>query len=303
MRPGRWHTIGHTAPLHAQREYGLPGHWSGNSYVIIYRDIWWRQTPRTKLARLAALAARKDALGFLVESGELEQGLLNAVYPEQDGWSARHVLLRQAALAAGYAFCTALDGLPVEPHFIRALGVLERLDRAAWPDHIRIKPPEGYVHYALDPAGYAVAARAWRDVAGGQQAARAVVGVRGIGTSLSAAVAVALGPARPLTVRPRGRSGDRHIPIDPALDARVRSWLRDGSDVPVVDEGPGATRRQGILQAVARSTRWITATRCVCPVLPTGIGPGRCGRRARAERWCAGGARAAVRGRHRRGCG
>lgn len=210
--------------------------------MIVYRDIRWREPSQTKLARLGALAAEKDALGFLVECGELEQGLLDAVSPEQDGWSLRHARLRQAALAAGCAFCAALDGQPVEPYLTRARGLLARLDRDAWPDSIWITPPEGYVHYALDPAGYVTAARGWRDMTGRQLAARAiVVGVRSIGTSLSAAVAAALGTTRTLTVRPRGRSGCRHISAEPALEARLRSWLRDGSDVLVVDEGPGAT--------------------------------------------------------------
>jgi hypothetical protein len=226
----------------AGQEHDLLEVGSGGEPVIVYRDIRRKETPPAKLARLAVLAARKDALGFLVEIGELEQGLLDAAYPQQDDWSAQDAMLRAAALAAGRAFCAAIDGRPVEPGLAHALSLLKVLDDSAWPRTIWITPPEGYVHYALDPAGYVAAAAAYRDRAGQRAAARAgVVGVRSIGTSLSAAVAALLGTERTLTVRPRGRTGARHIAAGPALEARMRSWLRDGADVLVVDEGPGAT--------------------------------------------------------------
>src|SRR5690606_30974717 len=100
----------------------------------------------------------------------------------------------------------------------------------------------GYVHYAVDPAGYAAAAAAYARQAGADRAARAlVVGIRSIGTSLSAAVAAALGTEARIVVRPRGPVGARRVVATRALVAHCLRRLAGGGDVLVVDEGPGAT--------------------------------------------------------------
>src|SRR5690606_1260750 len=93
-----------------------------------------------------------------------------------------------------------------------------------------------------DPAGYALSAAAYRGEAGAGRAASAlVVGVRSIGTSLSAAVAAALHAGPGITIRPRGEPGDRRVAATPALAAHCRGRLAAGGDVLLVDEGPGAT--------------------------------------------------------------
>jgi hypothetical protein len=123
-----------------------------------------------------------------------------------------------------------------------AHGALAAVPRDSVPSRSRIKAPEGYLHYALDPADYAGSARRYAREAGAERAARAVVlGIRSIGTSLSAVAAAALGTDRTVTLRPRGPSGGRWVEVDRNLGARLESWFADGGDVLVVDEGPGST--------------------------------------------------------------
>ncbi len=210
--------------------------------MIIYREAHRDERTPAKLQRLQALLRRGDPLALLVELGELEQGVLDALYPCRDGWGAIDRQLRRATLSAARAFLARREGQPLQSHRRSIERALARLQALPLPPAIRIFPPEGYVHYALDPAAYAGAASCYRDDAGAARAARAlVVGVRSIGTSLSAVVAAAVGARRTITVRPRGSTGGRHVAADDALLACVRRALARGSDVLVVDEGPGAT--------------------------------------------------------------
>jgi hypothetical protein len=100
-----------------------------------------------------------------------------------------------------------------------------------------LRRPEGYAYYALDPEAYAARARTLPVAS----ASVTVLGVRSIGTSLSAVVAAVLrqrGPeVRRITVRPHGHPWNREIGADdPALEV-----LREGrtGELVIVDEGPG----------------------------------------------------------------
>jgi hypothetical protein len=113
----------------------------------------------------------------------------------------------------------------------------ELVMRLSLPERLELKCAEGFAFYALEPAAYARAAarlRGPRDVC--------VVGVRTIGTSLSAIVRASLVhsgvPARRLTVRPSGHPWARVLELGPA----EREFVERGApacDFVVVDEGPG----------------------------------------------------------------
>src|SRR5581483_1299155 len=210
-----------------------------------YREAYRDERTPAKLQRLQALLRRGSLLALLVELGELEQGVLDTLYPSRDGWGPIDQELRRALLSAAQAFLAARDapdGRAPQPYLQCVQCALAGLQCLPLPPTIRIFPPEGYVHYALDPAGYAQAAARYRQDVGAGQAARAlVVGVRSVGTSLSAVVAAAIGTRRTITIRPRGSTGRRRIAADPALLACVRRALAGDGDVLVVDEGPGAT--------------------------------------------------------------
>jgi hypothetical protein len=70
-----------------------------------------------------------------------------------------------------------------------------------------------------------------------------VIGLRGIGASLSAVVTAELEaagrPVESLTLRPRGDPFDRKIRLNPTLSALLSRRVREGGSFLIVDEGPG----------------------------------------------------------------
>jgi hypothetical protein len=103
------------------------------------------------------------------------------------------------------------------------------------PTRLGLKRPEGYAYYALDPAAYA---RATAELAT-RTARLSIIGVRSIGTSLSAVACAAArssgAEAERTTVRPEGHAWERRCSFRAAeLEARLAD-----ADYLVVDEGPG----------------------------------------------------------------
>ncbi|MBI3967522.1 MAG: hypothetical protein HY329_17945 [Chloroflexi bacterium] len=207
----------------------------------VYRDGHRFEQVEVQLVRLDRLARDGAAMALLVELGELEQGILDATHPTADGWSELERDLRLTSLTAGAAFVADWSGRSASFNLTHARRLIGALRAHELPALVAVKPPEGYVHYALDPGGYAAAARAYVAAVGPRQARRSVVvGVRSIGTSLSAVVAATVGSERSLTIRPRGEAGERHVVADRDLCSLLVDWTT-ARDVLVVDEGPGAT--------------------------------------------------------------
>jgi hypothetical protein len=210
--------------------------------LISFRDAWRDANAAAELDVLDRLARSGDAVSLLVQAGEVEQAVLDALHRDRDGWGAANRSLRALTLAAANAFLASSAGCAPDVALARAREALASVPRDGLPARIRIKAPEGYLHYALDPAAYADSARRYAREAGAERAARAVVlGIRSIGTSLSAVAAAALGTDRTVTLRPRGPSGGRQVEVGRELGARLESWFADGADVLVADEGPGST--------------------------------------------------------------
>ncbi len=100
-----------------------------------------------------------------------------------------------------------------------------------------VKLPEGYAFYLLYPEQYALAALEWLRVHGEEREWPAlVVGIRTIGTSLSAMVTAVLMAhgrhVRRVTVRPEGHASVRTVELPPGV-------IEPGALALVVDEGPG----------------------------------------------------------------
>lgn len=174
-----------------------------------------------RLGRASASAREAPGLGLLLLSAELETAL------EDLSWPARHVVCRFTdACAIAWWQRRALD---IE-HWQQALEAL------ALPARMALKRPEGYAYYALDPAAYARAALALAPLGG----ELVIVGVRSVGTSLSAVACAAVqaggGDARRWTVRPDGHAWDRRCCFD---NGAASGLIRDGAQYLVVDEGPG----------------------------------------------------------------
>lgn len=161
---------------------------------------------------------------LLIEAGQLEQALADRL--GNDPLMQRVMTVTDLAANAflGYA-----DLEPIQ----KALAEIELP-----PDlTVRVKEPEGFAFYALYPEQYAEAARRWiHDHADSGAKCAAVIGIRSIGTSLSAMVARVLVKAgwsvRRLTVRPMGHPYARRAEIS-------REAVRGAGFGLVVDEGPG----------------------------------------------------------------
>lgn len=209
-----------------------------------FRDLARRRDTRDLVARARRHAEGGRALALLLLAGRIEQAGVDHLAADRDGWGPPEARLRAATCAAAGAWLAA-EGLggdgPVEPLLRRAAVLLEAATPGL-PATLETRVPEGFVHYGLDPAVYAAAARSHARAAGPERAGRSmVVGIRSIGTTLGAVVAAALGDPPSATVRPRGPIGARRIVVAEPLARCVLRAVAGGGEILVVDEGPGAT--------------------------------------------------------------
>ena len=169
------------------------------------------------------LSARGELLDCLIEAGELEAAIADAEPATGEGAAA----LLTDALAN--EVCTGnRDQDPAQ--LARRIGT---------PQLISISPPEGFTYYALHPLDFA---RVVEQISPDPKAC-AVIGIRSIGTTLSAMAAAGLKadgrPTTRITVRPTGHPYARNT----QFTAKQTRWIREQISVPaqflIVDEGPG----------------------------------------------------------------
>jgi hypothetical protein len=197
---------------------------------------------------------RPAALRALVErAGELEQALFDApdaLGPPGAPRTRALAGLRRAVRWIGTAFEHSYDRAPELSHgaLVRARAALVRL--AHLRGTVSVTVPEGFAFRALFPESYRLAALRWADEHA--ESARRdvlVVGIRSIGTTLSAVVAESLRArrfwVRRRTVRPDGEPFSRRL--DCALP-RAAFGI-------VVDEGPGLSGSSmlAVAEAMARA--------------------------------------------------
>jgi hypothetical protein len=114
-----------------------------------------------------------------------------------------------------------------------------RLHSIPVPEELRVSPPEGFAYYALHPMDFAKLA----DHVAEQSGSAAIIGIRSIGTTLSAIVLAAFQRKRlsadRITVRPQGHPYDRVTRFTAEQIRWLETRLAAGSRFLVVDEGPG----------------------------------------------------------------
>lgn len=212
------------------------GHWN----LLVFRDgkrVFDAALLLRKLCiqidRLLALsdsrspAFREETVEGLLRAGELECGL-------EDARADRQCIAAVAQVTDRFAEALVEHKRPAFDPAVR-----EEISDLAIPAIITLSPPEGFCYYGLHPLDYAERVSNARF----DGAAAAVVGIRSIGTTLSAVVAAALRargvPAGRITVRPLGHPFDRVVDFS----EQQRDWVRDHAarraSFFIADEGPG----------------------------------------------------------------
>lgn len=184
------------------------------------------------------------ARSVLIQCGQFEQGIMDQ-YEEQNKSliQSRVQTVTDSASTLFYALLfDACRKLPEPRYEIRT--ALDHLQSALQQVQdinnvsLQIKVPEGFEFYTLYPEQYCFAACKWcsHHVSVPPRKKAVVIGLRSIGTSLSALVATTLEvvgwETLRFTVRPRGNPFEREANI-PDID------LTDIAQVLIVDEGPG----------------------------------------------------------------
>ncbi len=184
----------------------------------------------------------EQAIDLLVACGELETAVADAAAPERDAETPLTRALRDAMHAIGSLVHATWLGTEERARRRRdeVRSALAGLDPAGLPPRVRPRVPEGYVFYSLRPEIYLEAARRFAEEVRPRRAV--CLGLRSIGTSLSALVAATLAESGCLvaswTLRPRGHPFARELRLSSALERELREAAQDAF-VLVVDEGPG----------------------------------------------------------------
>ena len=172
---------------------------------------------------------------LLIQLGQLEQGISDTEHCAH----ARKTVERATDLAAE-AFCSAYgrenSSIPAvdSPITLSNLKLLlSSIEPCETP--LTIKIPEGFAFYAVYPEQYCLATIAWHQKQSSPAGNRVlVIGLRSIGTSLSAVVTATLKllnyEVQRITVRPSGPPFEREVEFSVQTDAQFAL---------VVDEGPG----------------------------------------------------------------
>ncbi|HEX7285481.1 MAG TPA: hypothetical protein VF532_04825 [Candidatus Angelobacter sp.] len=179
-----------------------------------------------KTALLGAMESRgpEAKLRALLRAGELECGVADAA-PE---------------LAQKWELVTdrAADAL-VAPELHELKASLNLVGQARVPHDLEISKPEGFAYYALHPLAYADVL----DRFGPLPATVGVIGLRSIGTTLSAVTGAALRcrgvNVSRVTVRPQGHPYNRKTVLSPPQSLWLRELLERNARLLIVDEGPG----------------------------------------------------------------
>jgi hypothetical protein len=170
------------------------------------------------------LTSENSLLDSLIEAGELEAALADLNTPGE-----RAAAALTDALARGLYAGDRVGHAKIE----QLAGTIDV------PETISISPPEGFTYYALHPSDYARVV----DRIALRSGIFAVIGVRSIGTTLSAVTTAALNAkghrANRVTVRPTGHPYARTVQFSVEQERWIVEQLSQSAEFLVVDEGPG----------------------------------------------------------------
>ena len=195
-------------------------------------DPWIFRDGRTNISgaalsrgiRLSLSSSDDDSIAdALIQAGELEAGISDAGLPATEAAQLTDVLA--TALCVG------------EPRYVEEAQQL--LEQLRVPEQVSVSPPEGFTYYALHPLDFH---RVSVELTS-QSRSFAIVGIRSIGTTLSAVVAAFLKqqhrPASRITVRPEGHPYSRKMEFHQQEEHWLRERNAEDAHFVIVDEGPG----------------------------------------------------------------
>jgi hypothetical protein len=232
--------------------------------MIVYRTQYQEQRTAACLSEISDALGRFERSGFvehehavelLIDYGRLETAVADILSTEANAVHPTVTLLRQASLLIGHVFCHSWKGSPdgAGSWVVQLKGMLDRIAAMPLPEMLRLRVPEGYAYYSLYPETYIEAAQHFlRDCKCRQVVC---IGIRSIGTSLSAVVGAALEEhgchVQSYTVRCSGHPFDRRLVLDPDLERRWRAAAH--AHFLIVDEGPGLSGSSfcGVAQKLA----------------------------------------------------
>lgn len=199
--------------------------------LLVFRDSKRKSSLKELCAALILLldastdGQRGASLDALIAAGQMESALADS--HSEHTTAAESITDRLAAVCINPS-TAGLNSLR---------NSLERL-AAESENPLQVSDPEGFCFYSLHPLDYADAMTSFR-----HHDQVAVIGVRSIGTTLSAVAVAALnasgGRASRITVRPTGHPYDRCTEFTAGQELWIREQVNDNAQFVIVDEGPG----------------------------------------------------------------
>ena len=233
--------------------------------MIVFGDPQRWLSANSLLTRLRLLLDRAnthasdDVRNLLILAGQLEQGLADCTASFSTLEALRNQSRRITDLVALVFHSAWINASESAAAPVLRLDAIQQLTAIfsglSFPANLSlsIKIPEGFAFYALFPEQFSATARRWANEHSNTPGRNVlIVGVRSIGTTLSAVVSAALKAhgwtAQRFTVRPRGHPFDRLVELPPTDSRRFSHAI-------VVDEGPGISGSSMAATARALSER------------------------------------------------
>ncbi|MGE5353185.1 MAG: hypothetical protein ACM3P0_13965 [Acidobacteriota bacterium] len=215
--------------------------YGNNKELLSYNEALGRIQTLINHLEFESYSGHNSADELLITTGEFEAALTDLLCPETDSVDELILLLRSLSLYSAHIFISQLKRNQAETRkwiaaFKEKLPALKNYNISSL---LTYNVPEGYAFYSLYPEMYLKSADNFFNIFFPSEVT--VIGIRSIGTSLSAIVAARLEESgsrvRSLTVRPRGFYFDRKLVIDMELEEELKA-SHHGYYL-IVDEGPG----------------------------------------------------------------
>ncbi len=195
-------------------------------------------------------ADRGLAISALMLAGEFESGVADVKSPAQS-------VAQELTDALARAFLGGAEALNSVTGLVKQIGGLEL------PQTLSVSPPEGFAYYALHPHDFSRLAQR----TAGETDSALIVGIRSIGTTLSAIVHATLSlkgkKAERITVRPTGHPYERCTRFNTQQLRAIDEAMTRKTDFMVVDEGPGRSGSSFLSVAEALTNAGVPPARIV----------------------------------------